>query len=70
MTELNKIINAKDRLLTMSQQYEKVIREYYKQLQYFIFVQQIDNNLEEIDKSVRTHNIPKLKQEEVYNLNR
>lgn len=58
----------KDRLLTMSQQYEKVIREYYKQLQYFIFVQL--DNLEEIDKSVRTHNIQNWKQEEVYNLDR
>ena len=70
MTEPNKVVNARDRLLTISQQYEKKgIKEYYKYLQYIVLSNKLDN-LEETDKSLGTHNIPKLNQEEVYNLNR
>ena len=49
---------------------KKVIREYYNIYRIYFFLSNKLDNLEEIDKSLGTHNIPILKQEKVYNLKR
>ena len=41
------------------------MRDYYKQL----YANKMDN-LEEMDKSLERHNLPRLKQEEIENMNR
>ena len=70
MTEPNKVVNARDRLLTISQQYEKKgIKEYYKYLQYIVLSNKLDN-LEETDKSLGTYSFSKLNQQGMYSLNR
>ena len=44
---------------------QAIIREYYEKL----YANKLDN-LEEMDKFLNTHTLPKLKQEEIENLNR
>ena len=44
---------------------QRIIRDYYQQL----YANKMDN-LEEMDKFLEKHNFPKLKQEEIENLNR
>ena len=44
---------------------QSIIRDYYKQL----YAKKMDN-LEEMDKSLERYNLPRLKQEEIENMNR
>ena len=63
-TQVNKIKNQRGELTTNTAEI-KIIREYYEQL----YVNKMAN-LEEMDKFLETYTLPKLKQEEIENLNR
>ena len=52
-------------ITTNTTEIKTIIREYYEQL----YANKI-GNLEEMDKSLETYTLPKLKQEEIENLNR
>ena len=57
--------NEKGKITTNTAEIQKTIREYYEQL----YVNKFDN-LEEMDKFLETYSSPKLKQQEIENLNR
>ena len=63
-TQISKIKNERGGITTNTTEI-KTIREYYKQL----YVNKM-GNLEEMDKFLETYKLPKLKQEEIENLNR
>ena len=63
-TQINKIKNEKGEITTNTAEIQ-TIREYYEQL----YVNKM-GNLEEMDKFLETYSLPKLKQEEIENLNR
>ena len=65
MIQINKIRNAKETLLPISQQQEKIIRGCDK----LFYARQLDN-LEETDKSLGTYSFSKLNQQGMYSLNR
>ena len=52
-------------MTTNPSEIQAIIREYYEKL----YANKLDN-LEEMDKFLNTHTLPKLKQEEIENLNR
>ena len=55
-----------NRIITTSpSEIQAIIREYYEKL----YANKLDN-LEEMDKFLKTHTPPKLKREEIQNLNR
>ena len=62
-TQINKVRNEKGDITTNTTEVQKTIREYYEHANKF-------NNLEEIDKFLKTYSPPKLNQEETDNLNR
>ena len=63
-TQINKIGNERGEITTNTAEI-KTIREYYEQL----YANKM-GNLEEMDKFLETHTLPKLKQEAIENLNR
>ena len=63
-TQINKIGNEKE-VTTDSAETQRTMRDYYKQL----YANKMDN-LEEMDKFLEKHNLPRLKQEEIENTNR
>ena len=63
-TQINKIINFKGEITTHNTEIQNV-RDYYEQL-----YANKTNNKEEMDKFLEMWNLPKLKQEEIENLNR
>ena len=63
--QINKIRNENGEITTDNTEIQKIIREYYQQL----YANKMDN-LEEMDKFLEKYNFPKLKQEEIENLNR
>ena len=65
MTQIDKIINENGMITTNPSEMQANIRAYYEKL----YANQLDN-LEEMDKFLSTHTLPKLKQEEIENLNR
>ena len=65
MTRIVKIMNENGIMTTSSSEIQTIIREYYEKL----YAKNMDN-LEEMDKFLSTHALPKLKQEEIENLNR
>ena len=64
-TQINKIKNERGELTTNTAEIKTITREYYEQL----YANKM-GNLEEMDKFLETYTLPKLKQEEMENLNR
>ena len=64
-TQINKIKNERGDITTTTAKIKTIIREYHMQL----YANKM-GNLEEIDKFLETYTLPKLKQEEIENLNR
>ena len=63
--QINKIRSESGEIKTDNAEIQKTIRDYYHQL----YANKMDN-LEEMDKFLEKYNLPKLKQEEIENLNR
>ena len=64
-TQINKIKNDRGEITTNTTEIKTVIRECYEHL----YANKM-GNLEEMDKSLETYTLSKLKQEEIENLNR
>ena len=64
-TQINKIRNEKGEVKTDTAEIQSILRDYYKQL----YANKMDN-LEEMDKFLEMYNLPRLKQEEIENMNR
>ena len=64
-TQINRIKNDKGDVTTDTAQIQRIMRDYYKQL----YAKKLDN-LEEKDKFLEKHNLPRLNQEEIENINR
>ena len=64
-TQINKIRNKKGEITTDTTEIQRIIRDYYKQL----YANKKDN-LEEMDKFLERYNFPRLKKEELENINR
>ena len=64
-TQTNRIRNEKGLLTTDTAEIQRIMRDYYKQL----YANKTDN-LEEMDKFLEKHNLPRLNQEEIENINR
>ena len=65
MTQIDKIMNENGTTTSNPSEIQAIIKEYYEKL----YANKL-NNLEEMDKFLSTHTLPKLKQEEIENLNR
>ena len=63
-TQINRIRNEKE-VTTNTTEIQRLMRGYYKQL----YANKMDN-LEEMDKFLEKHNLPRLNQEEIENMNR
>ena len=63
-TQINRIRNEKE-VTTDTAEIQRIMRDYYKQL----YANKMDN-LEEMDKFLEKHNLPRLNQEETENINR
>ena len=64
-TQINRIRNEKGEVTTDTAEIQRIMRDYYKQ----VYVKKMDN-LEELDKFLEKHNLPRLNQEETVNINR
>ena len=64
-TPMNRIRNAKGEATTDTAAKQRIMRDYYKPL----YANKMDN-LEEMDKFLEKHNLPRLNQEETENINR
>ena len=64
-TQINRIRNEKGEVTTDTAEIQRIMRDYYKQL----YANKIDN-LEEMYKFLQKHNLLRLKQEEIENINR
>ena len=64
-TQINRIRNEKGEVTTDTAEIQRNMRDYYKQL----YANKMDN-LEEMDKFLEKHNLPRLNQEEIENINR
>ena len=64
-TQRNKIKNERGEITTNTAEIKTIIQEYYQQL----YANKIGNR-EEIDKFLEIYKLPKLKEEEIENLNR
>ena len=64
-TKINRIRNEKGEVTTDTAEIQRIMRDYYKQL----YANKIDN-LEEVDKFLGKHNLLRLNQEEIENINR
>ena len=63
--QIIKIRNEKGQITTDTAEIRSILRDYYKQL----YANKMDN-LEEMDKFLERYNLPRLKQEEIENMNR
>ena len=63
-TQNNRTRNEKGEVTTDSAEIQWIMRDYYKQL----YANKIDN-LEEMNKFLEKHNLPRLNQEEIENIN-
>ena len=64
-TPVNKTRNEKGEVTSDTAEIQRIMRDYYKQL----YANKMDN-LEEMDKFLEKHNLPKLNQEERENISR
>ena len=64
-TQINRIRNEKGEVTTDNAEIQMIMRDYYKQL----YVKKMEN-LEEMDRFLDMHNLPRLNQEEIENMNR
>ena len=64
-TQINRIRNEKGEVTTGTAEIQRIMRNYYKQR----YENKMDN-LEEMDKFLEKHNLPRLNQEEIENKNR
>ena len=65
MTQINKIRNEKGEVTIDTAEIQRIMRDYYKQL----YDNKMDN-LEEMDTFLEMHNVLRLNQEEIENMNR
>ena len=59
-TQVNRIRNENREVTTDTAEIQRIMRDYYKQL----YANKMDN-LEEMDKFLEKHNLPRLNQEEI-----
>ena len=64
-TKINRIRNKKGEVKTDTAEIQRIMRDYCKQL----YANKMEN-LEEMDKFLEKHNLPRLNQEEIENINR
>ena len=64
-TQINRIRNEKGEVTTDTAEKQRIMRDYYK----LLYANKMDN-LEEIDRFLEKHNLTRLKQEEIENMNR
>ena len=64
-TQINRIGNEKGGVTTDTAEIQRIMRDYYQQL----YANKMDN-LEEMDKFLEMHNVPRLNQGEIENMNR
>ena len=64
-TQINRIKNEKGEVTTDTAEIQRIMRDYYNQL----YANKMDD-LEEMDKFLEKHNLPRLNQEEIENINR
>ena len=64
-TTVNRIRNEKDEVTNDTAEVQRIMRDYYKQL----YANKMDN-LEEMNKFLEKHNLLKMNQEEIENINR
>ena len=64
-TQINSIRNEKGEVTTDTAEIQRIMRDYYKQL----YANKMDK-LEELDKFLEKHNLLRLNQEEIENINR
>ena len=64
-TQINRIRNEKGEVTTDTAEIQRIMRDCYKQL----YANKVDN-LEEMHKFLEKHNLPRLNQEEIENINR
>ena len=64
-TQINRIRNEKEEVTTDTAEIQRIRRDYYKQL----YANKMDK-LEEMDTFLEKHNLPRLNQEEIENINR
>ena len=63
-TQINRIRNEKGEVTTDTAETQRIMRNYYRQL----YANKMDN-LEEMDTFLEMHNLPRLNQEEIGNMN-
>ena len=63
-TQINRIRNEKGEVTTDTVEIQRIMRDYYKQL----YANKMEN-LEEMDKILEKHNLPRLNEEEIENIN-
>ena len=64
-TQINRVRSEKGEVTTDTAEIQRIMRDYYKQL----YANKMDN-LEEMDKFLEKHNLPRLNQGEIENINR
>ena len=64
-TQINRIRNEKGEVTTDTAEIQRIMRDFYKQ----IYANKMDT-LEEMDKFLKMHNIPRQSQKETENMNR
>ena len=64
-SQINRIRNEKGEVTTDTAEIQRIMRDYCKQL----YAHKMDN-VEEMDKLLEIHNLPRLNQEEIENMNR
>ena len=63
-TQITRIRNEKGEATTDTAEIQRIMRDYYKQL----YANKMDN-VEEMDKFLEKHNLPRLNQKEIENIN-